>query len=156
MAFDIQGARKEGYSDREIADYLASQKKFDVTGARKEGYRDDEIISHLLSFEPKREKPKEPGLIDRATGAIKELVSGPGSVMDKVPTTPPGQKEVDERLALGQGPIRPEVVQKARDVREGIAKLEEQPETVKRVAKVLEEKKEPTFRGLVDRATELQ
>jgi hypothetical protein len=41
-------------------------------------------------------------------------------------------------------------------VREGIAKLEEQPETVKRVAKVLEEKKEPTFRGLVDRATELQ
>ena len=156
MAFDIQGARKEGYSDREIADYLASQKKFDVTGARKEGYRDDEIISHLSSFEPKREKPKEPGLIDRATGAIKELVSGPGSVMDKVPTTPPGQKEVDERLALGQGPIRPEVVQKARDVREGIAKLEEQPETVKRVAKVLEEKKEPTFRGLVDRATELQ
>ena len=156
MAFDIQGARKEGYSDREIADYLASQKKFDVTGARKEGYRDDEIISHLSSFEPKREKPKEPGLIDRATGAIKELVSGPGSVMDKVPATPPGQKEVDERLALGQGPIRPEVVQKARDVREGIAKLEEQPETVKRVAKVLEEKKEPTFRGLVDRATELQ
>jgi hypothetical protein len=156
MAFDIQGARKEGYSDREIADYLASQKKFDVTGARKEGYRDDEIISHLSVIEPKKEKPKEPGLIDRATGAIKELVSGPGSVMDKVPTTPPGQKEVDERLALGQGPIRPEVVQKARDVREGIAKLEEQPDTVKRVAKVLEEKKEPTFRGLVDRATELQ
>ena len=45
--FDVQGARKEGYSDAEIADYLASQRGFDVQGARKEGYKDREIIDHL-------------------------------------------------------------------------------------------------------------
>jgi len=52
MGFDIEGARKEGYSDSEIADYLASQKKFDVAGARKEGYSDAEIISHLSEAKP--------------------------------------------------------------------------------------------------------
>lgn len=53
MAFDIEGARKEGYSDSEIADYLAQQKKFDLAGARKEGYSDAEIISHLGVKSPK-------------------------------------------------------------------------------------------------------
>ena len=47
MAFDIEGARREGYSESEIADYLGKQRKFDVSGARKEGYSDAEIISHL-------------------------------------------------------------------------------------------------------------
>ena len=47
MPFDIQDAKKEGYTDTEIADYLASQRKFDVTGARKEGYGDADIITHL-------------------------------------------------------------------------------------------------------------
>ena len=35
MAFDIEGARKEGYSDADIAGYLAKQRKFDLAGARK-------------------------------------------------------------------------------------------------------------------------
>lgn len=53
MAFDVVAARNEGYSDAEIADYLAGQKKFDANGARKEGYSDTEIISHL-SIEPEK------------------------------------------------------------------------------------------------------
>jgi hypothetical protein len=52
MGFDIEGARKEGYSDAEIADHLASQRKFDLAGARKEGYTDAEIISHLAAAKP--------------------------------------------------------------------------------------------------------
>lgn len=47
MAFDVDGARKSGYSDTEIANYLASQKNFDADGARKSGYSDTEIIAHL-------------------------------------------------------------------------------------------------------------
>lgn len=47
MSLDIQQAKQEGYSDAEIADYLASKKNFDIAGARKEGYPDVEIISHL-------------------------------------------------------------------------------------------------------------
>ena len=49
MPFDVLGAREEGYTDSEIADYLAQENKFDVTGARNEGYTDDDIINHLTS-----------------------------------------------------------------------------------------------------------
>lgn len=45
--FDVEGARAEGYTDAEIADYLASQAKFDIAAARAEGYTDEEIVQHL-------------------------------------------------------------------------------------------------------------
>lgn len=47
MSFDVDGARREGYSDTEIAEHLARTRGFDVQGARKEGYADAEIIAHL-------------------------------------------------------------------------------------------------------------
>ena len=53
MAFDVESARKEGYSDADIAGYLAKQRKFDLTGARKEGYSDADVISHLTKAAPK-------------------------------------------------------------------------------------------------------
>lgn len=49
MAFDVEGARKAGYTDAEIADYLGGQHRFDVSGARKSGYADSEIIAKLSS-----------------------------------------------------------------------------------------------------------
>ncbi|MGL4650117.1 MAG: hypothetical protein ACRC1H_11955, partial [Caldilineaceae bacterium] len=45
--FDVAAARKEGYSDAEIADYLAKRSSFDAVGARKEGYTDAELVTHL-------------------------------------------------------------------------------------------------------------
>lgn len=45
--FDIEGARKAGYSDAEIADHLAQSRGFDAAGARKAGYSDAEILQHL-------------------------------------------------------------------------------------------------------------
>ena len=47
MPFDIEGARKAGYSDTEIADYLGKENKFDTSGALKAGYGPLEIINHL-------------------------------------------------------------------------------------------------------------
>lgn len=47
MAFDVDGARKAGYSDAEIADHMAKQASFDTTGARKAGYSDAELIDYL-------------------------------------------------------------------------------------------------------------
>lgn len=47
MAFDVESARKSGYSDSEIADYLAGQSNFDSVGARQSGYTDSDIIKHL-------------------------------------------------------------------------------------------------------------
>ena len=100
MAFDVQGALKDGYSPAEIADYLASKRNFDVDSARKDGVSDDEIISHLTSRvdapkaapveeapapapaatpapAPAPVKPKEPpGVLSRAAEAIKGTVSG--------------------------------------------------------------------------------
>lgn len=59
MAFDIEAAKKDGYSDQEIADYLAKQNNFDAAGARKGGYSDAEIIKHLSSKAPApKEEPK--------------------------------------------------------------------------------------------------
>ncbi|MDP1542410.1 MAG: hypothetical protein Q8L99_04595 [Polycyclovorans sp.] len=47
MEFDVEGARKAGYSDGEIAEHLSKNRKFDSDGARKAGYSDSEIVSHL-------------------------------------------------------------------------------------------------------------
>lgn len=47
MPFDLAGARKEGYSDDEIAAHLAQTQGFDIDGARKSGYSSTEIINHL-------------------------------------------------------------------------------------------------------------
>lgn len=47
MAFDVKGARAAGYSENEIADFLAKDRNFDVVAARKSGYSDNEIINHL-------------------------------------------------------------------------------------------------------------
>ena len=65
MAFDIEGAKKAGYTDTEIADYLASQNKFDAPGARKAGYSDAEIIGHLSP-----QAPEKLGFGDVLGGAI--------------------------------------------------------------------------------------
>jgi hypothetical protein len=45
--FDVAGARKAGYSDGEIVDYLGKSKGFNVDGARKAGYSDIELLDHL-------------------------------------------------------------------------------------------------------------
>lgn len=52
MAFDVEGARKAGYSEAEIAEFLGTQSNFDVKGAQKAGYSAQEIIKHLLSQQP--------------------------------------------------------------------------------------------------------
>ena len=54
MAFDVEGARKAGYSDGDIADYLATKKEFNIAGARKAGYDNSDIITHLVG-RPKKE-----------------------------------------------------------------------------------------------------
>jgi hypothetical protein len=64
--FDVQAARKAGYSDAEIADYLATQRGFDVGAARQSGYKDAEILAHLSP-------PQSPGA---AAGALAGTAGG--------------------------------------------------------------------------------
>jgi hypothetical protein len=84
MAFDVEGARKAGYSDAEIANYLSKAAKYDAEAARKAGYSDSELIAHLApkvgrvdaipGQEPKPSvsqaqlNAKDPSLVDQAVG----------------------------------------------------------------------------------------
>lgn len=45
--FDVEGARRAGYSDGEILQHLAPSVKFDITGALKAGYQPTEVLGHL-------------------------------------------------------------------------------------------------------------
>lgn len=47
--FDVEAARKEGYSDDDILAHLTSSRKFDVDAAIKEGYDKKDIIDHLAA-----------------------------------------------------------------------------------------------------------
>ena len=124
--------------------YLSEEEVFGRPSAKKE------TGAGPTKFEAKV-APQEPSIVDRVTAAIKELVSGTGSVMDREPAGTPAP---DRRLELGQGPISEATLAKARDVREGVAKKEDQSAVVQRTAEALAAKKEPTLRGLVDRAME--
>jgi hypothetical protein len=48
MAFDLEAARKAGYTDAEIAEHLAGVAAFDIKRARSAGYSDGEIIAGLV------------------------------------------------------------------------------------------------------------
>jgi hypothetical protein len=62
MAFDIEGARKAGYTDAEIAEHLAKSRKLDTAGARTAGYTDAEILAHLtMPAGPAAKPPRSTG-----------------------------------------------------------------------------------------------
>lgn len=71
MPFDYAGARKAGYSDTEIIDFLAPGSGFNVDAARKAGYDDAEIAQHL-NTRRQQETPNET--------YWRENLSGQGSV----------------------------------------------------------------------------
>ena len=79
MNFDIEGARKAGYSDSEIADHLASSAKFDSAAARKAGYSDAEIIGHL-GQKAAPEAPQKPELMQRMQNVAAGALRGAGSI----------------------------------------------------------------------------
>jgi len=168
MAFDVDGALKAGYSRADIADYLASKEGFNISGARKAGYSDDEVISHLSSKSAAAkpaptEKPasskissvdnplntKEPSYLDRASSLINDILGSRSSVMENAPAVEP---RADMRLELGQGPISQEALRKARDVREGLVKTDD--EGILRIARSLKDRKERTFRSFADEVME--
>lgn len=61
MSFDVDGARKAGYEDGEIASHLSKRYNFDLDGARKAGYSDQEVIDRLASMPRPRTTMEEVG-----------------------------------------------------------------------------------------------
>jgi hypothetical protein len=83
MAFDVEAARKAGYTDAEIAAHLASTRQFDVAAAKKAGYSDTELISYLSGAdltgnEKAKQIPVEPGANTTPEG------EKPTSITDKI------------------------------------------------------------------------
>lgn len=93
MSSAIQAAKQAGYSDSEIAEFLAKDKGFDLQGARKAGYQDAEIVKRLSikpeSFLPSNvvKDPKTGGyampslVADQGIGQT--IMSGAGRTLDK-------------------------------------------------------------------------
>ena len=83
MAFDVEGARKAGYTDAEIASFMAKAASFDLAGAKSSGYSDGEVIAHLA------QKAAAPGQIPvdqnlKAPAAVRPISTDPQSVADKL------------------------------------------------------------------------
>ncbi|MFA6204460.1 MAG: hypothetical protein WC710_14880, partial [Gallionella sp.] len=89
MAFDLKGAREEGYTDEQIAEHLASMHRFNLAGAKEEGYADADIVNYLA---------------DKSTtlAAVKRIASdtfaGEPSIADKAEAY---SSESQERAAPG-------------------------------------------------------
>lgn len=95
MDFDIDAARKAGYSDQEIADHLSQVANFDAGKARQSGYSDQEIIQHLsqpqvaVANPPVAPtEPQAPSMTDQLTRQLgltaRDLVEGPAKLVGTV------------------------------------------------------------------------
>jgi hypothetical protein len=89
MPFDVDGARKAGYSDEEILQYLTTSfRKFDVQGAMKAGYSSQEIIDYLSKQpRPASIKPKE-GFLRRTAPYVRSLLEYGGAALGGVAAVP--------------------------------------------------------------------
>lgn len=85
MPFDVEGARKAGYSDAEIAGHLAQESKFDAAAARSSGYSDSELIAFLapkVNASAAGQIPGQaPGVV--APPATQPISTAPQTVGDK-------------------------------------------------------------------------
>ena len=81
MSFDLEGARKAGFSDAEIAAHLAGKTGFRLDDARQAGFSDAEIVTHLMS---KAETPDTPrSSFGRTLGlGARGVVEGVGDTFD--------------------------------------------------------------------------
>ena len=106
MGFDIEGARKAGYSKPEIVDHLAKQSNFDIAGAKKAGYSDAEILQHLSTA---ASAPESRGVAGEAPAAAPERPRRKGVLKN--------QPEAEVNI-----PTLAEVGQQWRDVAVGVPK----------------------------------
>jgi hypothetical protein len=61
MGFDIEGAKKAGFTDEQIFSELATSTKYDVESARKAGYKDTDIMAEMARGKPITDQPKSIG-----------------------------------------------------------------------------------------------
>jgi len=117
MPFDVEGARKSGYGDSEIADFLAKDSNFDTASARKAGYTDAELITHLrpkvesFNAQPTERQQLLSSVPMRVAKGGKDQIDGAAQLMQKV-----FEKDLVSRVSnYFGGPSVSDVVNKAAD-----------------------------------------
>lgn len=84
MAFDIIGAKRAGYSDPEIADFLGGKYGINISGARDAGYSDQEIIGKALSKygagTDDKPQPEKPSVRKRVADLVRPSLEMVGTV----------------------------------------------------------------------------
>lgn len=124
--YDVQAARKAGYTDAQIADYLGKSSNFDVAGARSAGYADADIVARLSSSAAQPSMP----LADVGPQAIQNF---PGSAAQygkgfyEAITSP--VKTAGAMLDIAAGGVNLALPE---PVRNFMSKLESNPEAVDR------------------------
>lgn len=114
--FDVQSALNSGYSEAEIADYLAKEEKFNLAGAREAGYSDWEILSELT-------KPT-PGAAAAAYGGFRRSLGELGVLAaDTLPA-------LAASALLPEEKVRPFVKRQLREAAQTREELEEKYPTV--------------------------
>jgi hypothetical protein len=170
MKFDINAARSSGYSDEEIADYLATENKFDLSGALQSGYSASEVIGFLSGGEApapaaapvidtgdetarlaaRYKAPPQPGIIQRVGESLRPKFK---SVMeDYVPTAEEKQADIDRRLSYGAGPISSQAQSAADSVRSSRGQMVSKDPTVNKVVKAMDARGDKSFADLADAA----
>ncbi len=87
LDFDLEGARRAGYTDDQIADVLAQKAGFDAVGARNAGFKSVDIIGRLTQPTP---QPAAPAPIKDNIGqpddpgVMGSIVIGAGRTVDRV------------------------------------------------------------------------
>ena len=90
--FDVEGARAAGYTDAEIADFLADEEAFDAVAAREAGYTDAEIIGYISAAPAKPVEPEPDRSAAQNVGVISSALlpyataAGLGAAATGIPT----------------------------------------------------------------------
>ena len=85
--FDIQSARDAGASDKEIAEFLATQQDFDIAGARATGVDDAQISNFLVTGEQPTSVGIPQALGEGGLRGLGEIVGLPGTIAETVSET---------------------------------------------------------------------
>jgi hypothetical protein len=78
MPIDVEGARKAGYTEEEIANSAAEKFNFNISAARQSGWGNPEIIEYLQNKTPEKYKPDVPGWAEKYPSAYGALGAAKG------------------------------------------------------------------------------
>jgi hypothetical protein len=83
MAYDVEGARKAGFSDAQINEYLAEKAGYNIWCARNAGFAEPDIFKHLTAPKPTTPAPKPtPTEVEGGSDFLRGIANIPGQFQE--------------------------------------------------------------------------